>query len=233
MRHRPTHRIRSAAGFSLVELLVVLVVLAVVLSMLLPALSHARLAARRTACAVNLRSLRDALTMYMSADSRGMLPFVESPTVVRGMMTESRIRAPFETIAGHLGMPLPTPRDLPGALPMIGAAPQKLAPMVSMATSPFLCPDDRLIGPRLSLSYDLSVSVLYFDPSRLRIDRRNWLNASRQCDDQFARVVLWSDLNVAAHDRLAPPNILGAQSSFNDGLVDWSGYRRVHSLGPK
>ena len=52
-------------AFSLVELLVVLGVVAVLLAVLMPALSKARAQADRIKCAANLRSMGQALTMYV------------------------------------------------------------------------------------------------------------------------------------------------------------------------
>jgi prepilin-type N-terminal cleavage/methylation domain-containing protein len=64
---------RQAAGFTLVELLVVIGIIAVLIAVLLPVLSKARAAANRTACLSNVRQLYNAFLMY-SNDNDGYLP---------------------------------------------------------------------------------------------------------------------------------------------------------------
>ncbi|MDB5297250.1 MAG: prepilin-type N-terminal cleavage/methylation domain [Phycisphaerales bacterium] len=58
-RRRP-----AAAGFTLVELLVVIGVIAVLVSILLPSLARAQEQARRTQCGSNLRQVATAVIMY-------------------------------------------------------------------------------------------------------------------------------------------------------------------------
>lgn len=60
-------RRRATAGFSLVELLAVVAILGTLVSLSLPAVHTAREAARRTACANNLRQMGVALVDYESA----------------------------------------------------------------------------------------------------------------------------------------------------------------------
>jgi type II secretory pathway pseudopilin PulG len=67
---RPT---RAAAGFTLVELLVVLSILIVLTTLLLPSLKHARELSRRAICLGNIRDLTHAALLY-AADNDGYLP---------------------------------------------------------------------------------------------------------------------------------------------------------------
>ena len=63
-QQRQIHGTRRAA-FTLVELLVVLGIIGVLIALLLPSLNRARNHARRAHCAANLRSIGQALTMYV------------------------------------------------------------------------------------------------------------------------------------------------------------------------
>ncbi len=72
MTERPTRRVGSRGGFTLVELLVVLGIIALLVGLLLPTLSRARAAARQTACLSNLRQLQTANCLYL-LDSDGWL----------------------------------------------------------------------------------------------------------------------------------------------------------------
>ena len=63
----------TAAGFTLVELLVVIGVIAVLIGMLMPALQKARAASQATSCLSNLRQITNAMILF-SHDNKGFLP---------------------------------------------------------------------------------------------------------------------------------------------------------------
>ena len=73
MRRRRGTREPRAAGFTLVELLVVIGIVAVLVALLLPAIQKSRYEARVTACAARLQQFSAALNAY-AIDQKGRLP---------------------------------------------------------------------------------------------------------------------------------------------------------------
>ncbi len=78
-------------GFTLIELLVVLTIIALLVALLLPALGRARDAARTLKCGTNMRSLGQAVHVYV-ADYRGFLPPSEEPGLAGGWPVDTRNR---------------------------------------------------------------------------------------------------------------------------------------------
>src|SRR5687768_3282949 len=56
-------------AFTLIELLVVVAILALLISILVPSLARARLAAKRTLCLSNIRSMEQAHWLYMTSNN--------------------------------------------------------------------------------------------------------------------------------------------------------------------
>src|SRR5215213_5350559 len=68
-----SHRSTARLGFTLVELLVVIGIIALLISILLPSLQKARRAAYTITCSANIRSILQAMNMYV-ATNNGWIP---------------------------------------------------------------------------------------------------------------------------------------------------------------
>jgi prepilin-type N-terminal cleavage/methylation domain-containing protein len=74
-------------GFTLIELLVVVAVIALLIAILLPSLQRARQVAQQAACAVTLRQLGMAHTLYAMDSRQYLTPVKMPPVLVAGRLT--------------------------------------------------------------------------------------------------------------------------------------------------
>jgi prepilin-type N-terminal cleavage/methylation domain-containing protein len=89
---------KAKRGFTLIELLVVIAIIAILLGILMPALSMARMHAKRLASASNLRQIGVALEMY-TEDNKGYFP--ETSHGLTGQ--EARRRSWVYTLSRYVG----------------------------------------------------------------------------------------------------------------------------------
>lgn len=73
-----TPRSKSAAGFTLIEMLIVIAIIAILASILFPVFARARESGRQTTCLSNLRQMSLAFRMY-TQDSDERVPPCASP----------------------------------------------------------------------------------------------------------------------------------------------------------
>jgi type II secretory pathway pseudopilin PulG len=74
-----THRPRTSAAFTIVELLVAIVVVLILLSIFVPYLLSIREQSRRTTCSNNLRQIVDAMWAYANANNQDLPRVVYDP----------------------------------------------------------------------------------------------------------------------------------------------------------
>ncbi|MEO1237073.1 MAG: type II secretion system protein [Planctomycetota bacterium] len=151
MTRRP-RTVRTPAGFSLIELLVVVGVIALLVGILLPALAGARRSAQRVTCSSNLRQLGLVFESY-TQDYDGLFPSARPiPSPFPTLSTDPPL---FEVLDDYLdaGPPPDTNRV-------------------------YLCPDDDTVYPRAGMSYKyepfLVGQTLPDILTRPFIERRGW-----------------------------------------------------------
>lgn len=162
---------RTRRGFTLIEMLVVIAILGLLMALIMPSLSRAQQAARRIACASNLRQVGQAATMW-SADNRGHLVIGHD---LHGAMTGSVNMSYFIYLRPYLGYE-PHRAGMPVAEIFISPGNRQRTRSYMMNAETI----DRRPGrgtPRRTYQLsDISApsSLMYFGPSVN--DRTNWID---------------------------------------------------------
>jgi prepilin-type N-terminal cleavage/methylation domain-containing protein len=125
-------------GFTLIELLVCIGVVGVLIGISLPVLAGARGTGLRLACAANLRSIGQAMTMYLDAGD-GMLP-----GATRAAVAGTVYLAPWNTLTDFLDAPFPVVDAVHGG---------------AITGDPWACPADKEQAPVTGFSYAYAPSV--------------------------------------------------------------------------
>ncbi len=222
LRQAPALSSRSrAAGFTVVEMLVVLAVVVVLVALLFPVASGASGHYKRTACSANLKTLGVAAHLY-AADRNGLLPGILTTPAqdgqpanshageqwdvqimpylgIRAEATEAESRTPFYCIAStrYPGAPLSRQLSYAWNSRLIEAAPyssRKLTDLQEPATT-LLALDNKLIGDqpdRNGLTFQSAGNTIYINNNLNQLKRVAY-------ERHVGRVnILFADGSVAA-----------------------------------
>lgn len=171
---------RSHKGFTLVELLVVIGIIALLMGILLPVMGKVRIAARRTACAAQLKDIGNQFNMYLN-EHKGRLP---------------RVNADGSTYG--------TPQDMvPGALPMA----LLLKPYNGGAYKVFWCPADFIVNNTIETDFhqntaaDEDVGLAGTGMTMIRKNADTWYETVGSSYEYNSRFNSQGQVDIADTDR--------------------------------
>jgi len=194
---------RAAAGFTLVELLVVIGIIAVLMSILLPSLNRAREQARQVQCLSNMRQIGNALVMY-TQNNKLLMPGGGEPAQKKWDWIWWDVTGGFGDLSESAIVPYLANRPVNPAY--------------------FRCPSDdaenhlSVYGGRYPYKYSYTMNAYMSDNSRAYNNLKVKANFKITMIKKPAQKVLFIDENErTANDGLWVP---GADSDYVDQLAD-------------
>jgi prepilin-type N-terminal cleavage/methylation domain-containing protein/prepilin-type processing-associated H-X9-DG protein len=141
-----SHKLRSPAGFTLVELLVTIAIIAVLAALLLPVLANSKAKARSAQCIDNLHQWTLALQMYVGANDDAI------PRRGQGVRPLSQLDRPedwFNALAPEVNQPA------------FGAWAKNVGTNAASPPPLYVCPEAKPITGRYFLTYAMN---MYLSP---------------------------------------------------------------------
>jgi prepilin-type N-terminal cleavage/methylation domain-containing protein/prepilin-type processing-associated H-X9-DG protein len=230
-----TLRRRPAAGFTLIEVLVVIAIIGLLLALLLPAVQAAREAARCMQCASNLKQLGIAFHGYH--DAVGALPWGEGPDGWNNWSAHAMLLPYLEQGALSNALNFTDGTTYPGN------ASNSTVQRIRLAN--LLCPSDldRLTAPEGHVNYCMSAGTDHdfaskgpasglfeqspYSPAPVRLsDVTDGLSQTAAVSERVKDLANQSD----AYDPLTPPSSLVEAFGLQAATLDY--YRACKQTGP-
>jgi prepilin-type N-terminal cleavage/methylation domain-containing protein len=191
-------------GFSIIELLVVVAIMATLVSIMLPAIASVRRSGKRLVCATQLRSIGQALRMYMDNENHGILPTAGSYFA----WDEDRSLA-LRSVQKYLG----------------AAEFGRKQGEEYVRAAPFACPADNLFWPRHGYSYNYNAGIWMTAMPEFAATDRFAKMATFQFESGEAQgQPVFRDLNFVGHTG-GLRSIEGENQLLLDGSVRWKGWQ--------